>query len=308
MSNITLTPHAFMQAVFPDYLLQHHETPLIAHPASFVKDGLEKHYYAQYGWSSRNGRLRQPGGWTFCISTVSKREKVRRRLTDLRSCFVIPCDDVGTKAAEPPVEPSYVLETSPGNFQWGYLIDPYEVSTWSGAADIDALLLSLAQAGYNDHGCRGAARVVKLPGAVHKSGFITRVAHWAPERVWSLASLVTAFDIPMVKPRGGKRRRPTGKTLAEIKDPVLKWLQAEGHVAAINDRGWAELVACPWGEEHSKGIVVGGDYSPFDLGMPGADFKCMHDSCSERGLIEFLRWVKSKGGPVHPLFAGIGGA
>ena len=29
-------------------------------------------------------------------------------------------DDIGTKSKEPPLEPTWIIETSPGSFQWGY--------------------------------------------------------------------------------------------------------------------------------------------------------------------------------------------
>lgn len=302
MANL-VSAHDFMRTVFPPELTEHTEIPLVAYPATYELDGIQRNYYRQFAWHPRSKILDRPEGWTFCISTVTRQDPVRRRLNDLQHCFVIVCDDIGTKAEPPPVAPSYRLETSPGNEQWGYLIDPFEVTGYHGHAQVDMLLLSLAQAGYNDHGCRGAARVVKLPGALHKSGFITRALEWAPERVWSLADLVIAFDIPMIKPGYGGRRRPTGKPLASIRDPILDWLTEKGLVLGTNDRGWAELRACPWAAEHSK-VATGGDYSPLDYGMPGRDFKCLHESCRDRSLLDFIRWVKEQGGPVPDSWGG----
>ena len=182
---------------------------------------------------------------------------------DLSRTWVLPCDDIGTKAMDPPVAPSYILETSPQNFQWGYFIDPDD------AADgmVDSCLVGLAQAGYNDPGCRGAHRVVKLPEAVHRSGFVTVCHHWEPERSWPLAELMDLMEV-----------KPARKALN------------------VNDRGYVEI-ECPWGESHSDGRLDGAGYSPLDYVTAGRTFSCFHAGCASRSWVEFLRWVSSEGGP-----------
>ena len=284
-----ITPDEFMNTVFPQENLMHWEVPLIAHPAEYTDKvtGAKRSFYRQYAWNPRSTLLNQPRGWTFCISTVVAREKIRRRLQDLRNTFVIVC---GTKASPPPVDPSYILETSPDNFQYGYLIDPLYVGEGgTGAQWVDGLLLALAKRGWNDAGCRGAARVVKVPGAVHKSGFITRVTRWAPHDVWDADELRRAFGIEAheMNVRRTRARLRTELARGDIKDPVLDWLIAKGLVVQVNDRGFAELAECPWAHEHSK-TADGAGYSPLDYGQVGRSFRCLHESCAHRTFRDFM--------------------
>lgn len=296
---LDLSPRAFLRAAFPSELLSPFETPLLAYPISWMDDGVRREAYRHMPWSVRSNPFpARDVAWTYSISTVLQAEKLRRRSADLVNCFVIPCDDVGTKAKEPPIEPSYILETSEDNFQWGYFIDPYEVTDGAGQMEVDDLLLNLAMNGYNDKGCRGAGRLVKLPGARHKSGFITRCVHWAPDNVWSLADLVAALDLRPLELRARYRRaRPTGLAIGDVLDPVYTWLIDRGLVTNTNDRGFAELTECPFGAGHSKGILTGAAYSPLNYGLPGRAFTCFHESCQDRSLVEFMRWVDEQGGP-----------
>jgi hypothetical protein len=50
--------------------------------------------------------------------------KCHRRKENFAACHLIMVDDVGTKIQpwQIPLEPSYKLETSPGNYQYGYLL------------------------------------------------------------------------------------------------------------------------------------------------------------------------------------------
>jgi hypothetical protein len=53
---------------------------------------------------------------------------VHRRKENFAACLVIMVDDVGTKVPEYQLEldPTYLIETSPGNHQAGYFLDPPE--------------------------------------------------------------------------------------------------------------------------------------------------------------------------------------
>jgi len=289
----------FMKAIFPADLLERSESPLVSYPASFVNDeGTTVNYYKQQYWSPRmRGLDNRDEGWLYCVSTVARGDKPRRRLADVRAAFVLPCDDVGTKAIKPPVTPSYILETSPGNHQWGYMIDPFDVSTPEGASYYDACLLGLAQAGYNDFGCRSASRVIKMPGAVHHSGFITCVAEWYPDHVWDLKELMDELEVtPSAGARSGFRSSP-GRHVAleDVSDPIYDWLVREDLVHGISS-DWVE-VACPWADLHSEPDNNMAGYSPLDYGSEGRGFNCFHSHGDDHGLVQFLAWVERQDGP-----------
>ena len=92
-------------------------------------------------------------------------------------------DDVGSKV---PMErltlpPSWLLETSPGNCQAGYLLR--EPLTDGPAAD--RLMNAIIAAGLCDPGANGPrARLARLPVAVngkHSPPFACRMLAWSPE-------------------------------------------------------------------------------------------------------------------------------
>ena len=80
--------------------------------------------------ASRWFRSKLPGSIYFNVSTVAEPEEQspwRRRKEDCLAAYVLVLDDIGTKVSgQPSIEPSYKMETSAGNYQWGYLIQPYE--------------------------------------------------------------------------------------------------------------------------------------------------------------------------------------
>ena len=60
---------------------------------------------------------------------------------------VLMLDDIGTKSKTPPLEPTWKMETSPGNFQWGYA---FSEQPTKGA--FSAAVRAIAEAGYTDPG------------------------------------------------------------------------------------------------------------------------------------------------------------
>ena len=293
-----ITPKQFLQTLFPEDLMLPDEAPVVAHPASFTstKTGEQVDYYRQFHWHPRS-RLPNSLATYFCLSTIERQRarQVKKRLEDVRTAMVLAVDDVGTKSVAPDVPASYTLETSPGNFQLGWLLEPYDVSSPAGQAYYDSCLYSLAQAGMNDDGFRSASRLARLPGSMHKTGFRARVVDWSPSRVWELTELMTLFDIPLKQPRKTYAVRPGKYTrLSEVEDPVYAWLVDNWPVLGHNDQ-WVHI-ECPWRERHT-GEGQGASstaYSPRDYGRAGVGFKCLHGHCAGRGLDDFLTFIHSE--------------
>lgn len=285
----------FLDAAFPSELVMPGDTVVVGHPAHFTDDeGVRRDYYKKYPLHVARDIVGCGGrGWVYHISTVKMpagANHVRGNKETVSEAFVLPLDDIGTKSKAPAVEPSYVLETSQGNFQWGYFIDPYEVDYNSaGARYFDGCLLAMANAGFNDVGNRGVSRMVKLPGAVHaKTGFVSRVVDWHPDRVWSLKSLMKAFGIKAQRINSKSPDLNTeGLPLALVEDPVLDWLSENGWLRGGGSDSFVNVV-CPWSHEHS-GFTGDGEsgYSPLDYHYLGRQFKCLHGHCSGRGFKEF---------------------
>lgn len=246
------------------------------------------------------GRSRIQGATYFAISTVrpaNAQKKLQRTLADCMRTYVIVLDDIGTKVkpevfADKPA-PHYVLETSPGNFQWGYIIhnaDPLDAA---------ALIHALAEAGYTDKGAQGQNRVVRVPGSVntkHGQRFVATIVEWFPDDpLFTVGELAAAFGVTPVE--GGVLSSSTGRSGwkgAETNDPVFNYLQSEGMVLGPpNSDGYASI-QCPWSAEHTDPRedarwAVG-------EGLTGA-FHCFHGACEHRGTATLLAWIAEHQGP-----------
>lgn len=126
----------------------------------------------------------------FCISTFRDEDGtgIARRRADLfEACYCVVVDDVGTKVDPEdralPAGPNWVLETSAGNFQWGYLLRPLERSRRALDWALPLLAKRLGEGG-RDPGMCGVTRYARLPVGVNgkpgRDGFRTRLVYWDP--------------------------------------------------------------------------------------------------------------------------------
>ena len=269
--------NTFIDAVF--HSVESDEMVIVAkaHP----RGHFEHHRYT--------GQDLPPGPWYFNVSTVVATEgKARRRIVDCRALYLIVLDDIGGKYEAPPVAPSYVMETSPGNYQWAYfLTEPIEdmeraLALWGGFAD----------AGLTDH-IGQANRVVRLPGSINtKEGndnFEAKVVEWNPER---------DFDIEQLAADCGVVARVKGAAPVVIDsadDPVVPWLlnHLGGQTGAD---GMIELGRCPWESAHT---TPPGGTAYFPLGFQNRmtrGFKCLHSHCADKTVHDVLLYVAEAGG------------
>lgn len=226
-------------------------------------------------------------------------------------------DDVGVKV---PVDrltacpPSWLLETSPGNHQAGYIF----TTPLTDLKQADALKKALIAAGLCDSGASGgAARWMRLPVAVNGKlkhaqadgqPWRCRLVEWHPERRYSVEELVERLELtppaPPGRPKREKKAKVTGERLAELIDQNADNVHipraAENPVlAALVQRGLYKRplgdgkhdITCPWVHEHTDGIDHGTAYfEPTDL-YPIGGFKCQHSHGTGKrmgALLEFL--------------------
>lgn len=135
------------------------------------------------------------------ISTGTFRNGGRRRKIDQIRALAIVLDDIGTDAlTELPLEPTYELETSPHNYQVGYVL-----ADGDKLPEVDALLQMLSARGFKlgpDKSGNNSVRYVRLPGCINNKRPIieecgepwtTRLEELHPERRYTLAQLSAAF-------------------------------------------------------------------------------------------------------------------
>lgn len=219
------------------------------------------------------------------------------------SVHAVMVDDVGTKV---PVErftscpPSWSVETSPGNCQYGYILN-------NPITDLDVadkLKEKLIDAGLCDSGATGGtARWMRLPVAINgrpKYGNPSpkcRLVQWLPELKYSVEDLYAALGLQkgQVAPSNNSATKafngPSGQTqLSGDATSVIEALQTKGLYKSALGSGKHDIT-CPWLNGHTDATDNGTAYFEPNQKYPTGGFKCHHSHGSLfhiRDLKEFL--------------------
>jgi hypothetical protein len=203
---------------------------------------------------------------------------------------VMVLDDIGTKSKVPPLAPTWIMETSPGNYQWGYVLSEQPLCN-----DFAAAIRAVAEAGYTDGGAINPVRNFRIPGSVNlkegRNRFASVLTEFHPDREFTLAEICAALSVTPAPADTATRRQIAIDD--DGTDDVLAWLSEAGHLTAQgNAAGWWGVV-CPNNEAHTTGEIEG-RYMPVNRA-----YTCLHEHCAEWGSARFLTWVVEQGGPAH---------
>ena len=260
------------------------------------------------------------------FSVAALKPNAQGGIRRIKDCFAgmrcIILDDVGTKAESPPIEPSWLLETSPGNFQAGFIFEEPITDTRL----IHRLCKQLSMDGrFTDTGGFNGVRYARLPvGCNTKSKVIAandgnpfphRLAAWNPElrynwRDWSVAMGLGGLQSPANDAEYG--------VFEDVGDenPVVAALKSRGLYKRPLGSDGGHDITCPWVDSHTDAIDSGTAYfEPSDEYRRGG-FKCHHGHCAERSiatLLEFLQVdqitaqhrpvIRCLGGEIHTIVA-----
>lgn len=217
----------------------------------------------------------------------------RRRTDTFRSGRALMVDDVGTKVDPSVVErlrPSAIVETSPGNQQWWYLLD----SPQRDVSRFDALVRAFIAGKLlgADPGMSGVNRVGRLPGFTNgkpaNNGWICKLRHFDGDRRFEVEDLIREFGLSLV----GRRYAEPVALVADRAERIRAFIQTRRRMAELgllkragesDPSGWIE-VSCPWLSEHTNSTDTGAAIrEPADEnGWYGA-FRCHHGHCADRG-------------------------
>jgi hypothetical protein len=212
-------------------------------------------------------------------------------------------DDVGTRvpldriAACPA---TWMIETSPGNYQAGYVFDaPIDKE------QADALKAALIEAQLCDKGASGgSARWMRLPVAINgkpKYGtpsFQCKLTEWHPERRYTVDDIIDRLELapPQQTIKPGKKAAAIDRNADNIYTPRA---DENAVIAALKQRGLYKQplgsgkhdVTCFRVYEHTDQTDHGSCYfEPSDL-YPVGGYKCQHghgDNLKIGALLEFL--------------------
>jgi hypothetical protein len=247
----------------------------------------------KYTWPAYLPKHKRKEGESWFLNTGSF---IMDRMRDKPSASVANCthvlfmmlDDIGTKSKIPPLEPTAIVETSPGNYQYWYAYSDQPT-----VEEHCAALTAIAEAGYTDPGATNAVRNCRLPGSVNvkpgRDSFICRQVEFHPDREFTLPQICDALGVTPAET--GTARAITFRVKDTGNDTVLAWLNDHSLVTSgVNQEGWCGVV-CPNHEGHTDGQIEA-RYKPQDR-----SFCCYHAHCEHLDSKFFCDWVSEQGGP-----------
>ena len=264
----------------------------------------------------------------------------KARKAQFAACHFLMLDDLGSKVPLERLagfELSWLIETSPGNFQGGIILaDPVT----DGAVAV-RLLNAVIDAGLCDAGATGPlSRWARLPVAINgKPKYVDdagapyhcRLVEYRPDKRYTPQEIVDGLQLELAPAgRPKKEAQPAvdnSRSLGDKKllsgrpneaDDVLTPKAAENPVvSALKARGLYKTplgsgkhdVSCPWAQEHTDGLDTGAAYFEPDELYPLGGFCCQHSHREKfhiRQLLEFLgvRNAEARHKPVIRVLAG----
>lgn len=244
-----------------------------------------------------------------CFATFTPDDdgKYRRQKKYFAALYAVMLDDVGSKASLDRITlaPSWKLETSPGNFQYGFILtEPLR------DADLaDRLVNACIDAGLTDPGATGpCARLGRLPVGVNGKRLLTdedgeelgywpcRLVEWAPDRRYTVEQFVEGLQIELKESAEERRAKHKSQTAA-VKpvthhdyDVLVARADENPVITALRHRGLYKQplgdgkhdVSCPWIHEHTDGVDHGTAYFEPSGSYPIGGFKCQHGHCANK--------------------------
>lgn len=224
---------------------------------------------------------------------------------------VVVLDDVGEKTGDDgaPIreelgEPSFVIQTSNGSQQWGYILAAPITDAKTMATITRALTLKFYP-GEKDPGHEAIVQYLRLPCGVNnkakrvaENGGVAprvRLVEWRPdlkhEPLDIQIALSAVWDNAESTARGasGAAAGPTSEVEArayETRDPILAGLDAKGMVRWDDVRNGFIGVQCPWHASHTVQDDSEG-YNP-ETGV----FKCFHTTHGTKSADDVRDWLR----------------
>ncbi len=295
---LDINNRVFIETIFGADAPRCHVTDFTYSPDK-IPDGVENRiawfggYYADYTFSS------EPSNQYFTISTFEPDEqgKARRRKSLYQRTHCIVLDDVKEKLVQSEVDklpqPSWILETSNGSEQWGYILQQPSSERTRVENLLDGLIANGLAPDGKDSGMKGVTRYVRLPEGINNKTnkllegqpFKCRMLAWNPFNRTTLEALAEPLNVDL----DASRRDTAVDGAVSIPDhPMFKHL----HVKETRDDG-RTIIQCPWHMEHTNQVDDLGT-AVFTNEDGSIGFKCHHGHCVDRTGKDLLDYIESQ--------------
>lgn len=236
----------------------------------------------------------------YCLPSLIRPDSTGRQKAtkDLaQSVHALMLDDIGTKVDPNKllgITPSWIIETSPGNHQVGFILYPPVTDL----PQLERLKSALIERGLCDPGASGVStRWMRLPNGINgrpkygQKPFSCRLIDWNPLKRYSFKDLQSVL-VPSL-----------GNTPTEVATqlkPGRSDLTTDSILAALHERGLykKELgngkhdITCPWVHEHTNQIDNGSAYFEPSAAYPQGGFRCHHSHGSRLHIAELEKYLQ----------------
>ena len=259
-------------------------------------------------WQSASGRspsLPHSANNYFSLATFRPdgAGQFRRQKACFHALYAFMLDDIGSKIAAErlTLHPSWLLETSAGNHQAGYLLS----EPLADGLVADRVMNAMIAAGLSDPGAKGPrTRLARLPIAVngkHTPPFACRLVAWSPAVRYSVDELVDGLQLDMT-PAGRPRTRSAQERPQEGEPVRIPRPEDNAVLAALRGCGLYRAplgdgrhdITCPWVREHTGEVDGGTAYFEPDDQWPIGGFNCFHGHCADRQIHDLLHYLNIK--------------
>lgn len=274
----------FLRVVFQDAPVQHR--PVVVSFAGNPNGGAKSKWNGAPWFTDSTLKAENNNYFSLSVYEADATGVIRRRKNSFQGLYAIMLDDIGTKVDMDKLdalEPSWLLETSPGNHQAGYLL----ASPIVDAQEADQLVKALLDDGNGDKGAGGpTARLARLPVGINgkrEPTFHTAMKAWKPELRYTKAQIVEAFQLELGQT--AQPKKTSSKPKVQARDEIFLPAPEDNPViATLKDRGLYKKalgdskhdITCPWCHEHTDGIDDGAAYIEPSGNYPAGGFKCHH--------------------------------
>jgi hypothetical protein len=244
------------------------------------------------GWYARPwpcDTSRNESNW-YCLPSIYQPDEsggYRAKKKLAVSVHAIMVDDIGTKIDTERLSsclPSWAIETSPGNFQYGYIFQ----EPIADVEIVEQLKQQLIDAGLCDSGATGAAaRWMRMPVAINgrrKYGASSprcRLAQWNPQLKFTIDELYAKLSLSRVSSKtSSKKQNP--EYITEINEQasvnslvVINALKEKALYKKSLGSGKHDIT-CPWVTQHTDAVDNGAAYFEPSEQFPTGGFRCHH--------------------------------
>lgn len=225
----------------------------------------------------------------------------RRQKGHFHGLFALMLDVVGTKVPHDrlTLQPSWLLETSEGNYQAGYML----AQPITDANPADKVMKAIIAAGLCDPGAGGpTARLARLPVAINGKtdpAFQCKLEQWNPDNRYTVEQIVEGLQLEMNAANRSAKGNGQATTLGADREiytprptdnPVITTLKKKG-LYKTDLGGQKHDITCPWVAEHTDQQDGGTAYYEPDTTYPLGGFSCLHGHCVKRKISSLLEWL-----------------